>query len=194
MKLSHIIAVALAGFAAAAQAQEVPAAGKSDSGEVAISGNVASLCVLGSPSQAAVDLGQLVATSGARTGRITAIGQQQVTLPGSFCNFAGTSLTVSAQALLASDESAVPEGFARAVNYTAAVENWAEMPATVTTAASAGGGSPSDEASGGIQPTAKLADLQLSLSSFTVPSDRILIAGGYNGTVTITLGPVALPE
>jgi hypothetical protein len=195
MKSIHFVAaMLLAGAVTTAQAQEQQGGQNSDTGHVGISGHVSSLCLLGAPSQAAIDLGQLIATSGARAGRIAALGSQQVTLPGSFCNFAGTSLTVTAGALVASDASAVQPGFARAVNYTGSVTNWATSPATATTAATAGGGTPSATAHGGIQPTAKLADLQLTLSSFTVPSDLILVAGGYNGTVTITLGPAAIAD
>lgn len=161
----------------------------SDEQAVAINGSVASLCVLGEPSRAAIDLGQMAATSGPRIGRIAVLGAQQVTLPGSFCNFAGTALTVSAEALVAADTNAVQPGFARAVNYTSTVENWAATDAAATTAASAGGASPSAEASGGTQPLPRIADLTLSLSGFTVPSDLLLVAGAYNGLVTITLGP-----
>ena len=166
----------------------------SDTGEVAITGQVASLCVLGAPSQSSVDLGSLAATSGARVGKLAALANQQVTLPGSFCNFAGTALTVSADALVAADDSAIQDGFARAVNYTSTVSNWATSAATVTTAATAAGATPSAQASGGTQPTPKLADLTLSLSSFSVPSDRLLVAGGYTGSVTITLGPAVIEE
>jgi hypothetical protein len=31
----------------------------------------------------------------------------------------------------------------------------------------------------------------LTLGSFTVPSDLLLVSGAYSGTVTITLGPSA---
>src|SRR5947209_11296170 len=114
MKLRHILpALAVAGTAVGAQAVPVAGPTNTSTGQVAISGNVASLCVLGAPSQAAIDLGQLINTSGARTGRIAALGAQQVTLPGSFCNFAGTHLTVAANALIANDATAVQPGFPR---------------------------------------------------------------------------------
>ena len=161
----------------------------SDQGSVAVSGSVGGLCVLGQPSETAVELGQLIASSGTRTGRIAALPGKQITLPGSFCNFAGTVLTVSAQALVASDTSEVQPGFARAVNYTSQVDNWATTAASVTTEASASGTTPAAEAAGGVQPTPKIADLALRLSNFTVPSDQLLVAGGYSGLVTITLGP-----
>lgn len=186
MKIKMFMAgLLLAGASTAAGAQATNTA----NGNVAIGGHVDSLCVLGAPSQASIDLGMLAATSGGRTGRLATIPAQQVTLPASFCNFAGTQLKVSASALLASDTSAVQDGFARAVNFQSTVNNWATAPATVTTAATRGGGTPGAEATGGTQPAPKQADLQLNLTNFTVPSDSLLVAGAYNGSVTITLGP-----
>lgn len=182
----------LAALAAVPMGSANAQSASSDDQSVAINGSVASLCILGEPSRTAIDLGQMAATSGPRIGRIAALGTQQVTLPGSFCNFAGTALTVSAEALVAADTTAVQPGFARAVNYTSTVENWAATEATVTTAASAGGASPSSDASGGTQPLPKIADLTLSLSDFTVPSDLLLVAGAYSGHVTITLGPAVV--
>jgi hypothetical protein len=190
MNYRHIIGAALLASSAAAPAY----AQDSDTADVTIDASVASLCVLGAPSRAAVDLGQIASTSGSRVGRITTVGNQLVTLPGSFCNFAGTALTVSASALLADDTSSVQPGFARAVNYTSTVSNWAASPAQVTTAAAAGGGTPSAQGSGGIQNAPKLADLTLTLSSFTVPSDLLLLSGGYRGSVTITLAPAVIAE
>jgi type 1 fimbria pilin len=185
MKLPLILAAAFAAASGPAYAQAL----NSDNGDVAISGQVASLCILGAPSESAIDLGQMIATSGTRVGKIAPLGSQQVTLLGSFCNFAGTSLKVSAQALVANDSATLESGFARAVNYKAEVSNWAATSASATTEATAGGATPLKEALGGTQATPKLADLTLSLSNFTVPSDLLLIAGGYNGVVTITLGP-----
>lgn len=186
MKTKLLILATLAALPmASANAQSA----RSDDKSVAIDGSVASLCILGEPSRTAIDLGQMAATSGPRIGRIAALGTQQVTLPGSFCNFAGTALTISAEALVATDATGVEPGFARAVNYTSTVANWAATDAAATTTASAAGATPSATASGGVQPLPKIADLTLSLSGFTVPSDLLLVAGGYRGNVTITLGP-----
>ena len=165
----------------------------SDEEAVAVNGSVAGLCVLGTPSRNAVDLGQLIAVSGARVGRMAALGSQQVTLPGSFCNFAGTALTVSAQAMLAADTNPVQPGFARAVNFTSTVGNWSTQDATVATAATAGGATPNAQAAGGTHPAPRIADLTLTLSGFSAPSDLLLVAGAYSGSVTITLGPAATP-
>ncbi|HET9428160.1 MAG TPA: hypothetical protein VFO69_07360 [Allosphingosinicella sp.] len=166
----------------------------SDQETVPISGTVAGICVLGPPSQTAVDLGQMINMSGPDAGRIAPLAAQEVTLPDSFCNFAGTHISVSADALLADDSTTVQPGFARAVNFTSTVTNWATGDATVTTAATAGGAMPTAEASGGTQPLPRIADLELTLNNFTVPSNLRLVAGAYAGSVTITLGPAAAPE
>lgn len=165
----------------------------SDDATVDVSGTVAGLCILGDPSRTSVPLGQLINTSGPQVGKLTAISAQTINLPNSFCNFAGTNLRVSAQALLSSDTNAVQTGFARAVNFTSTVSNWATQDATVTTAAAAGGATPSAQGTGGTQPAPKIADLTLTLNGFTVPSNLLLVAGTYSGSVTITLGPAATP-
>jgi hypothetical protein len=189
MKLKFLSVVLAAGLSSGvAHAQT-----NIDQENVSIAGNVAGLCILGAPSRSAVDLQQLINTSGARVGRLATIGNQQITLPGSFCNFAGTNLRVSAQALIASDASEVQQGFARAVNFTSTVSNWATSNAVATTAATAGGATPSAVGTGGNQPAPKLADLTLTLNGFAVPSDLLLVAGRYEGTVTVTLGPTATP-
>jgi hypothetical protein len=162
----------------------------SDNETVQIGGTVAPLCILGTPSATLINLGQLVNTSGTRVGRLAVLGDRSVTMPGSFCNYANSKITVDASALLAADTSAPQAGFARALNYNAAVSGWAVTNASATTAASAAGGTPNVSGSGGTQPTPKIADVTLTLSAYAVPSDLLLVAGGYAGSVTITLGPV----
>jgi hypothetical protein len=188
-----LLAILAAAPFAAANAQE-EGGSNSDQETVNISGTVAGICVLGTPSQTAVPLGQLINTSGPQAGRIAPIAAQTVNLPDSFCNFAGTHVSISADALLAADASPVQPGFARAVNFTSSVANWAAVNAAVTTAASAAGGTPHAEGSGGTQSLPKIADLTLTLNNFTVPSNLRLVAGGYAGSVTITLGPAAAPQ
>lgn len=162
-----------------------------DSADVAVNGNVAPLCVLGSPSPAAVDLGQMVATSGTRIGKIAVLPNRVVSLPGSFCNFAGSAINVSVTALVASDVSTLQPGFARAVNYTASVGNWASSAASATSAATTSGSSPTATGTSSTQPLPRIADVAATLSNFTVPSDLLLVAGAYQGLVIITLGPAA---
>jgi hypothetical protein len=165
------------------------AAAQTAAGEADIAGSVANHCVLGAPSPAAVNLGQISLTTGSRAGRLATIANQTVSLPNSFCNFGGTQISVSSSAMIASDASPLQPGFARAVNFTSTVNTWGSPNATATTAAAANGGSPSASGDGGVQPTPNLASLSLVLSSFAAPGDAFLVAGPYAGSVTITLGP-----
>ncbi len=159
-----------------------------DSGNVAIDGWVEPLCILGDPSPALVDLGQMIATSGTRAGKIAVLPSQTVNLPNSFCNFAGSVVTVDATALVSNDPTSPPSGFARAVNYTATAAGWASGDASATTAALADGSSPTSSGTGAVQPLPNIANIQVTLSGFTVPGDRILVADNYQGLVIVTLG------
>jgi len=184
MKLRFALAAALAAIPAAANAQTL-------TGTVSVDGTVAGRCVLGPPSLTSVPLGTLIDTTGPRAGRLTTIAAQAINFPGSWCNFANTRITVSANALLSANATAPSPGFARAVNFTATATNWAASNAAVTTAASAAGATPSASAPGGTHPAPKLADLILTLNNFAVPADSLLVTGAYAGNVTITLGPAS---
>lgn len=184
------LGIALAALPAVAMAQ----ATDTDTANVAIDGRVASLCILGDPTPATVDLGQMAATSGTRVGKIAVLPSQTVTLPGSFCNFAGSALRVDATALVSTDASAPPAGFVKAVNYTATASGWAASDAVATTAALADGTSPTASGTGATQPLPNIADIQVALSSFTTPGDAILVAGDYSGAVVVTLGPAAVAD
>ena len=182
-KLSFAIAMVSVSVATPAFAQE------SDTESVAVAGRVAPLCILGTPSQSSVDLGQLVNVSGARVGRLVAITDRTVSMPQSFCNYANSAIRVDATALTGSDTSTPPSGFARAVNFGATVSGWATANAAATTVATAAGTSPTATGTGGTQPTPKLGDVTLTLASFSVPSDSLLVSGNYSGLVVVTLGP-----
>lgn len=180
--------ILLAAFPATAIAQTT------ETGTVAVEGQVRPVCILGNPNPALVNLGQLSASSGPRTGRIAVIAPRTVTLPASYCNFAGSVVTVTATALTSNDTSAPQPGFARAVNYTATATNWASGSTTATTAALANGTVATASGTGATQPLPRVADITLTLSSFTAPGDLILVAGNYSGTVVVTLGPAAFPD
>lgn len=180
--------IALAAFPASAIAQTT------ETGTVAVEGQVRPVCILGNPNPALVNLGQLSASSGPRTGRIAVIAPRTVTLPASYCNFAGSVVTVRATALTSSDTSAPQPGFSRAVNYTATATNWASGGSTATSAALRDGSTATASGAGATQPLPRVADITLTLSSFTAPGDLILVAGNYSGTVVVTLGPAAFPN
>lgn len=183
---SGLVALAAAALPAAAMAQST------ETGTVAVEGSVRPVCILGDPNPALVNLGQLSASSGPRTGRIAVIPSQTVILPASYCNFAGSVVTVSATALTSSDTSAPQPGFARAVNYTATATGWASGASAATTAALRDGSSATANGAGATQPLPRIADISLTLSAFTAPGDLILVAGNYSGTVVVTLGPAAV--
>ena len=187
-RIGQILLLALAALPVPALAQSATA-----TGTVGVGGQVAPVCILGTPNPAVINLGTLANTSGARVGRIVTFSEQNVTLPSSFCNFAGSQLTVQATALLSTDDTTPPAGFARAVNYTASASGWAATNATVTTTALADGTAATATGTGSVQPLPKLADLLVTLSDFTVTGDAILVAGNYSGTIVVTLGPAAIP-
>lgn len=178
--LTLALTAALAGPALAAE---------SDSETVNISGTVSKICTLGAPTPASVDLGELINTSGAEIGRLATIADREIELPNSFCNYAGTKLTVEGRALLADDTSTPPANFSRAVNFSSTVDGWAATPAEVTTAATATGADPTASADGGVVGAPRMSDLTVTLSDFSAPGDALLVAGGYEGSVTVTLGP-----
>ncbi len=182
--LPGLIALSLAALPTAAWAQPTPA-----TGTVSVDGQVAPICLLGAPTPVPVNLGQMVSTAGPRVGRIAVLPNQTVNLPNSFCNFAGSTVTVQATALTASDASSPQPGFARAVNYTASATGWAAGSTMATSTALRDGTMPTATGAGANQPLPKKSDIAVTLSNFTVPSDSLLVAGNYSGLVIVTLGP-----
>ena len=183
-----LIALSLALVPAAALAQTI------GTGTVAIDGRVSPVCILGDPNPALVNLGQLSAASGPRTGRVATIAPRTIVLPASYCNFAGSVVRVTATALIVNDPTPPQTGFTRAVNYTATATNWASTSSAATTAAQRDGTLPTATGIGAVQPLPKVADITLTLSNFTTPGDQFLVAGNYSGIVVVTLGPAAVPD
>jgi hypothetical protein len=178
-----LFAIAMVALPTAAMAQST------ETGTVAVEGSVRPVCILGNPNPALVNLGQLSAASGPRTGRIAVIPSQTVILPASYCNFAGSVVTVNATALTSSDTTSPQAGFGRAVNFTAAASGWSSGSSIATTSALRDGSGATASGIGAVQPLPKVADITLTLSNFTAPSDPILVAGNYSGTIVVTLGP-----
>lgn len=183
------LTAALAAMAAAVPAAALAETASADSGHITIDGSVAPMCILGEATPAIVDLGTLAATSGPGIGRTATLPPRTVTLPGSFCNFAGSAVKLEANALLATDASVPQPGFARAVNFTAEASGWAATPAVATTSALADGTAPTVVGTGVTQPLPTVADIEVRLSGFSSPGNPILVAGNYVGTVVVTLGP-----
>lgn len=164
-------------------------AGESDEGEVQVIGTVAPICVLGEPSETVIDLGTLINLSGPQVGRTAAIAPRQVTMPGSFCNYSNTMITISAEALVEQSGTPVNAGFSRAVNYSITVSPWAANDAQLQTAAASDGSGAPGLATSSSQPLPQVANLTMELSDFTAPSDALLVAGDYSGLIVVTLGP-----
>lgn len=156
-------------------------------GSVDVIGDVTRLCSLGLPTPSPVDVGQMVNTGGLRAGQLAPISNRDVSLPNTFCNYAGTRLTVQADAMLTS--GAIAAGFTKAVNYQASVAGWGTGAANAITIAAADGSNPSGTGVGSVVGAPKIADLTLTFSSFSAPADLRPVAGGYRGTVTIVVGP-----
>lgn len=184
----------LSGLALAVSSPAFAQVSDSDDGTVSVEAQVAPLCVLGEPTPAVVNLGSIAATAGLRVGRITALSDQLVSLPDSFCNFAGSAITIEVQALLEEGSTSAPDNFSRAVNYTASLDGWASVPASATSASPADGSAATVLGIGGVQTLPRQADLEVTLTNFTVPADQRLVAGNYAGTVRVTLGPAAISE
>jgi len=175
-------ALALAAFVGATDvhAQDVAR------GNVSLGAEVGRLCVLGAPSPAGVALGQISASSGASLGRLAAIPAQTVQLPGSFCNYAGAALAITASPL-AVTSGVAQAGFAGTVNYTCTISAWGATAATVRTSAQSATGTGTSSTS----TVPKETDLTLVMSDFASQTDDLLQPGAYLALVTITLGPDA---
>jgi hypothetical protein len=156
-------------------------------GSVDVVGDVTRLCSMGLPTPSPVNIGQMVNTGGVRAGQLAAIVNQSVSLPNTFCNYAGTRLTVNADALLTPSTTAT--GFTKAVNYQAAVAGWGAGVASVSTGAAADGSTPSAAGLGSVVAAPRISDLTLTFSGFNAPADLRPVAGAYRGTVTIVVGP-----
>ena len=163
--------------------------GDSDEGEVQVIGSVAPICVLGEPSESVIDLGTLINLSGSRIGRTAALPAREVTMPGSFCNYANTMISITAGAMTEQTGAPLNTGFSRAVNYRVVVRPWADLEADLVTAAGTDGSGPDGTATSASQPLPQVSDLRMELSDFAAPSDALLVAGEYSGLITVTLGP-----
>ncbi|MBI1684317.1 hypothetical protein [Caulobacter hibisci] len=154
-------------------------------GTVGMDAQVAQVCVLGTPTPGALALGQISEASGTRVGRLATIASQSIQLPGTFCNYAGAALAITASPLAVT--TTTQAGFVGSVDYTCTISAWGATSATVRTSATnaSGVGSPSTNAA------PQETDLTLVVSDFATASDDLLQPGAYLALVTITLGPDA---
>jgi hypothetical protein len=155
-------------------------------GNVGLDAQVSQVCVLGEPNPTGLALGQISEASGTRVGRLATIAAQTIQLPGTFCNYGGAALAISASPLAVTSGGA-QAGFIGAVNYTCSISAWGATAATVRTSATSAAG----EGASSTSAAPKATDLTLVVSDFATATDELLQPGAYLALVTITLGPDA---
>lgn len=170
-------------FAVAASALATPAlAQATNQGTVEIQGSVAERCLFTTPS-ATIDLDEL-ALGGTDTnaGKLDAsqVNGRSETLVG-WCNATASTMTVQASPLLNVDfTSTPPSGFDRRVDFTAtATANSVDATDSSTTPLA------------GTPQTVNIftGDVVVELSAAATPGGGLLVAGDYEGEVTVTLSP-----
>jgi len=161
-------AVALAGFAAPAMAQST--------GTVSIDGSVADRCLFTTDSQT-ISAGELAGTDGKLD--TSKLDGQNRTLVG-WCNGTAATMSVEAQPLLNVDfTGTLPSGFNDRVDYTATATANSLDATDDSTVAGAGTAVNVGVFSG---------DVKVALSGSTA-GGNLLVAGGYQGQVLVTLTP-----
>ena len=164
----------------------IPAAAQS-TGTVTVDGSVAGRCLFTTPS-ASISIPELaVQGTGATAGKLNAgtVNGQTRTLVG-WCNGSASTMSVETQALVNTGFApAAPTGFDKRVDYTAtAVANAVSANDTSVTG---GAGTASNVG-------LFTGNVVVTLSAASSPTSGLLIAGGYQGQVLVTLSPaIALP-
>lgn len=176
-------------MAAAATVIAVTPAMAQQESNTTLNASLGNLCVLGAPSVSSIALGTLIETTGQNAGRLRAIPNQSVTIPGAYCNYGNHKLTVAVTAL-STGTGTPPNSFSRAVNFNAQAAGWSG-PVSVTTGATRAAANPTN--SDVVTSSAPYAgDVSVTLSNFTNPglaANPYLITGTYSGSVLVTLGP-----
>lgn len=182
MRKSYVIAAPLALLAVPVMAQSA-----SSTGTISIDGSVAGRCLFTTPS-ATISVGEMALPgTGTTAGKLNAsvVNGQSRTLVG-WCNGTASTMAVEAQPLNNTGfPGAAPAGFDKRVDYTATA---------VANAASANDSS--TVAGAGSSTTVGLftGDVVVTLSGASSPTNGLLIAGGYQGQVLVTLSPaIGLP-
>ena len=171
MRISILIAsLALPLAAGAANAQTA-------TGTVAIDGTVANRCSL-SINSATISLGEMSQPADGKLNASVVNGQNR-TLTG-FCNGATARISVEAQPLL--NPAAAASGFDNRVDYTATAVANSVSATDSSLAASPGAGT-------SVAVGAFTGNIVVTLSAASSPNNGVLVAGGYNGQVLVTLTP-----
>jgi hypothetical protein len=186
MKKSYLAAAAL--LAACAAGTAGAQSNTATSGPMPVRGNVPALCSGGTlvTGSTAFDLGVLIDTS---TGLLrTDLAAPTKTLTGAFCS-SRSAITITATPLTAQNfTDAAPNGFSRAVDYSAAADGWTAAPAVFSTSAATNADATQQRA------TAFTGDIVVSVGSFSTAGGnglRMVADTAYEGTVTVTLAVVS---
>lgn len=175
MKTINIAAAALAALlvSTAASAQSV-------SGTVTIDGTVQAKCVI-APA-ATITLGEMAGV----TGVYNNVADGKTATLTAWCNGAASTMTVASTAISLVGGGAVPTGFTNTVNFTGT--------ASVTPAGAGGAVSASDSTTAAPSAAAAVSlfsnDITVALSASSTNGGK-LIAGTYQGSVVVTLAPLA---
>ena len=156
-------------------------------GTVSVDGSVAGRCLFTTPS-ATISVGEMALQgTGTTAGKLNAavINGQSRTLVG-WCNGSASTMSVETQPLMNTGFApAAPAGFDKRVDYTATAVANAVSASDASLTAGAGTASTVGLFTG---------DVVVTLSAASSPTSGLLIAGGYQGQVLVTLSPaIALP-
>lgn len=184
MKRLLIAASALALIAGQAHAAE--------SQTIVINGNVVQACVLGAPSLATINLGDMTGADGKLTTALvsstSASPSGQVNIPEAWCNSPST-LTISATSLdlTVTPAYSTPAGFSRKLTYNAQASGW---PTTIIYRPATNFSPTASAATGALLAPIdiKIYDLETLNAAGTGESPGLVLeAGSYAGTVQLTL-------
>ena len=179
MSIAKLVIGLIAGAAATSAAAQ-----STDTSEVfEVTGNVPGLCSIGSlgTDDGIFALGTLIDLS---TGRLrNDLSAPLKVLADAFCT-SRSSITIEATPLESQNSSDAPEGFARAVHYTATASGWTDAAASFDTAAT------TNPAATQARATAFQGDISVAIDDFrTQGGDNLLLIAdpSYLGAVTVTL-------
>lgn len=157
----------------------LPAAAFAQDGEVTITGSVAAACVI--EPTATITLGELADADGLYD---ASVADGETATLNAWCNGASSTIAVAATAITLQGGPAPVTGFTDTINFTAT--------ASVTPADAAAAVEVSDSTTGAADAAATVGlfsdDITVTLSASATDGSK-LIAGDYEGSVTVTLAP-----
>jgi hypothetical protein len=158
-----------------------------------LDGEAPKTCVLRSPDEATLSVGEMVdPTSGELTRTLASnASDQSTTIENSWCNTAST-ITVVATPMVAQNFIGLPPpGFTKAINYKATVSGWATSNAVFVTSGDEAGFQHSNTPGSQTLTTPNTATITIAIGNLASPSagDFLVADKDYSGSVTLTLTP-----